>query len=380
MRAGAGPPRWRGWDYEQWPFTMRRPSWWPEGEPFPPRRRFRRGPRPWLRFVGCFVLAVFGVAFLTGGFLGAIFGRWPGPGSVPFHPFFFLPWLVIIVLIVIATAGGVRRMTRPMDSLIDAARRIESGDYSAQVPEWGSPDIRSVARAFNSMSARLKTMDEQRRSFLADVTHELRTPLSVIRGQAEAISDGVYPADAPHLAPILDATATLDRLVEDLRTLVLTDAGSLVLHKEATDVGALVKDTVESFRMQAESRGIALGSDLARDTTTADVDPARIRQVIGNLLSNAIRHTPSGGSVTAAVGDSGDRVVITVSDTGEGIPPELLPHVFERFVKGPNSTGSGLGLAIAHDIVEAHGGTIQVSNQPEHGIAVRIELRSSAAP
>src|SRR5579864_7200242 len=113
------------------------------------------------------------------------------------------------------------------------------------------------------MSARLKTIDEQRRSFLADVTHELRTPLSVIRGQAEAIADGVYPADAPHLAPILDATATLDRLVEDLRTLVLTDAGNLVLHKEPTDIGVLVRDTVESFRSQAESRALSLTTEVA---------------------------------------------------------------------------------------------------------------------
>src|SRR5207237_7008369 len=144
-----------------------------------------------------------------------------------------------------------RRMTRPMNNLIEAARRIESGDYSAQVPEWGSQDIRSVAHAFNSMSARLKSMDEQRRSFMADVTHELRTPLSVIRGQAEAISDGMYPADPEHLAPILDATQTLDRLVEDLRTLVLTDAGNLILHNEPPDLGAQVHYTVEAFRPHA---------------------------------------------------------------------------------------------------------------------------------
>lgn len=359
MSAGAGPPR------------MRRPPWWPEGEPFPPRRRYY-GPRPWLRVVGCFVLAVFGVAFLTGGLMGALFGGWgPGPGGA--HPFFLFPLLVIIALIVVGAAGGVRRMTRPMDNLIDAARRIESGDYSAQVPEWGSTDIRSVARAFNSMSARLKTIDEQRRSFLADVTHELRTPLSVIRGQAEAISDGVYPPDASHLAPILDATETLDRLVEDLRTLVLTDAGNLVLHKEPTDIGGLVKDAVESFRSQATSNGIALAATIADGSPTIDVDPARIRQVIGNLLSNAIRHTPSGGSVNAAVSSSAGRVVVTVSDTGEGIPPELLPHVFERFVKGPRSTGSGLGLAIAHDIVVAHGGKITVTSTPGE-TTFRVEI------
>jgi two-component system, OmpR family, sensor histidine kinase BaeS len=379
VRAGGGPGRWRGWDHDQWPFTMRRPSWWPEGEPFPPQRRVRRGPAPFLRLFGCFVLAVLAVAFLTGGLLGALFGGWgPGPGGPggP-HPFFLFPLLLIIALIVIATAGGVRRMTRPMDNLIEAARRIESGDYSARVPEWGSSDIRSVARAFNSMSARLKTMDEQRRSFLADVTHELRTPLSVIRGQAEAISDGVYPADASHLAPILDATATLDRLVEDLRTLVLTDAGSLVLHKEPTDIGALVKDTVESFGAQAESNGLSLTTDIAENLPAIDVDTARIRQVIGNLLSNAMRHTPSGGSVTVAVSAAADSLAITVTDTGKGIPPDLLPHVFERFVKGDSSAGSGLGLAIAHDIVTAHGGTIELRNGDESGVIARVTLTRS---
>jgi signal transduction histidine kinase len=221
------------------------------------------------------------------------------------------------------------------------------------------------------MSARLKTSDEQRRSFLADVTHELRTPLSVIRGQAEAIADGLYPADAAHLAPILDATATLDRLVEDLRTVVLTDAGNLVLHKEPTDLGALVHDSVESFRAQAETKGVGLNVDSAPDLAQVDIDPARIRQVIGNLVSNSLRHTPAGGSVKVSVAAP---ATITVADTGEGIPPELLPHVFERFAKGPTSTGSGLGLAIAHDIVRAHGGEITLRNATSGGTIATVTL------
>ena len=371
MRVGGGPGRWRGWDRNEWPFTMRRPPWWPEGEPFPPYRwRRRGGPAPFIRFVGCFVLTTLFVALLAGGFIGAMLGRGP---EHAFFPFFLIP-ILLVVLIVIAVGGGVRRMTRPMNNLIDAARRIESGDYSAQVPEWGSADIRSVARAFNSMSARLKTMDEQRRSFMADVTHELRTPLSVIRGQAEAIADGVYPADAAHLAPILDATQTLDRLVEDLRTLVLTDAGNLVLNREATDIGALVHDTAESFQSQSESKGVSLTTDIATDLPTIEVDPARIRQVIGNLLSNAIRYTPSGGSVKVAVTSASNQVTITVTDTGEGISPELLPHVFDRFVKGPNSTGSGLGLAIARDLILAHGGTVEAQNRPGGGAVLMVSL------
>jgi signal transduction histidine kinase len=222
------------------------------------------------------------------------------------------------------------------------------------------------------MSVRLKTIDEQRRNFMADVTHELRTPLSVIRGQAEAIADGVYPADESHLAPILDATQTLDRLVDDLKTLVETDAGNLVLHKEPTDLGLLVRDLVESFRPQAESKGV----NLTTDGGSSDmqplqlVDPARMRQVIGNLLSNAIRHTPAGGSVKAVV----DGSTITVTDTGEGIAPELRAHVFDRFAKGTSSTGSGLGLSIARDIVVAHGGKIEIDSGPSSGTAVKVTL------
>jgi signal transduction histidine kinase len=224
------------------------------------------------------------------------------------------------------------------------------------------------------MSARLKTIDEQRRSFMADVTHELRTPLSVIRGQAEAIADGVYPADAAHLAPILDATQALDRLVEDLRTLVLTDAGNLALNKEPTDLAQLVEDTVGSFRSQAKSAGVSLTTEIADNLPPVQVDPARIRQVISNLLSNAIRHTPSGGSVKVAVTSASAQVTLTVTDAGEGIPPDLLPHVFERFVKGPNSKGSGLGLAIAHDIIVTHGGSIEVQNQPGGGAIVTVKF------
>ena len=288
-------------------------------------------------------------------------------------PVVVLATLFGIVLVAVA-AAGMRRMTRPMDTLIEAAGRIESGDYSAQVPERGSPDLRSVARAFNAMSSRLKASDEQRRSFLADITHELRTPLSVIRGQVEAIADGMYPADAAHLAPILDATQALDRLVEDLRTLVLTDAGSLVLNKEPTDLGALVEDAVESFKPQADSAGIALTSEPPADLPPVDIDPARIRSVIGNLLSNAIRHTPRGGSIKASLSRAGDQVVAAVADTGEGIPPELLPHVFERFVKGAHSIGSGLGLAIAHDIAAAHGGKLEIESEPGAGTRVRLSL------
>jgi two-component system sensor histidine kinase BaeS len=288
--------------------------------------------------------------------------------------------LVAVVTVVLGGARGMRRMTRPMGQLIEAAGRIESGDYSARVAEYGPRELRSVARAFNSMSARLKASDEQRRSFLADVAHELRTPLSVIRGQAEAIADGVYPGDVDHVAPILDATQTLEILVEDLRTLALTDAGSLVLNREAVDPAALVHDALASFKTQAERGGIALSADLADNVPLVDVDPARLRGVLANLLSNSMRHTPAGGSVVVGARPSGDQVVISVTDTGEGIAPDLLPRVFERFVRGPNSTGSGLGLAIAHDVITAHGGKVDIESALGSGTTVRITVPSVPPP
>ena len=353
----------RGWG----PPPGRRPPWWPEGETFPPRRWGRRGPPAFVRRIGCFFVAILATAVLAGTVIGGLVARLGG------WPVAVLA-VVFVALLVAAGTGAARRMTRPMDSLIDAAGRIEAGDYSVQVAESGPRDLRSVARAFNQMSARLKASDEQRRGFLAELAHEFRTPLTVIRGQAEAIADGVYLGDSAHVSPILDATETLDRLVEDLRTLVLTDAGNLVLHKEPTDLGALADDTVESFETQAEAAHVTLTTEVAEHLPPVQLDPARIRSVLGNLLSNAIRHTPAGGSVKVAVAGSWEGVVVTVTDTGEGIPPELLPHVFERFVKSANSPGSGLGLAIAHDIVAAHGGTLEIQSVVSSGTTITLRF------
>ena len=346
----------------------RRPPWWPEGEPFPPPR-WRAGPPHFLRWIGCLFLGLVLAAAVFGAVIGAAFGRFG------FHPFVFIP-VALVLLLAIFASGGMRRVTRPMNSLVDAAQRIENGDYSSHVPVWGSRDLRSVSRAFNSMSARLKSIDDQRRDFLADVTHELRTPLTVIRGQAEAIADGLYPGDAAHLAPILDATQTLERLVEDLRTLVQTDAGNLVLNREPTDAGTLVHDVVESFQSQAESAGVTLSAAATpAEIPALEVDPSRIRQVIGNLLSNAIRHTPRGGRVSVAAASTPEQLTVWVTDTGAGIPVELQAHVFERFVKGPGSTGSGLGLAIARDIVAAHGGTLAIEpSTPGAGTTFKLTL------
>jgi len=188
----------------------------------------------------------------------------------------------------------------------------------------------------------------------------------------------VYPPDSEHVAPILDATRSLEVLVEDLRTLVLTEAGSLVLNREPVEPGALVQEVMASFDAQAEAFGVGLSATIDKGVPTANIDPARMRSALANVVSNAIRHTPDGGSIRVEVKPADKRVVITVSDTGEGIAPELLPRIFERFVRGPGSAGSGLGLAITHDIVTAHGGTIEIESTPGVGTTVRMTLPTAA--
>jgi two-component system sensor histidine kinase BaeS len=332
--------------------------------------------------IGCILLVVLALAALAGGVLTALVGLAFGNSEMSsgLGRLAGVAALVFVVLVAAAGLRGIRRMTRPMDNLIQAARSIEKGDYSASVPESGSPEMRSVARAFNAMSARLKSTDEQRRSFLADVAHELRTPLSIIRGQAEGIADGLYAADAAHLEPILDATRGLEVLVEDLRTLVLTDTGSLVLNREPVDPTVLVHDVLASFKAQGDAAEINLAGDLDYTVPMVDVDPARIRAAIANVVSNAIRHTPPGGSVRVGVKSADGQVTISITDTGAGIAAELLPHVFERFVKAPSSTGSGLGLAIVHDIVTAHGGKVEIESTEGTGTTVRMTVPAAPGP
>jgi signal transduction histidine kinase len=286
---------------------------------------------------------------------------------------------LLVVAVAVATgARGIRRLTRPLAELVRAAGRVEAGDYSVRVGEHGPPELRSVARAFNAMTARLRANEERRRTFLADVTHELRTPLSVIRGQAEAIADGVYPGDLDHLTPIIEAARALEVLTEDLRTLALSESGSLALSREQVDPAALVQEAVAGLHTQAEAAGVTLTAEAVPGVPMAELDPARIRGVIGNLVSNALRHTPPGGSVRVGVRPAGGGIEMTVTDSGGGIPPELLPHVFERFVRAPGSPGSGLGLAIARDLVTAHGGTIGIESRQGSGTTVRLSL--PAAP
>lgn len=300
------------------------------------------------------------------------------------HPIRLFAVAALAVGFVAALFAGraFRRFASPVAELVEAAGRIEEGDYGARVRERGPREVRSLARAFNAMSARLEATDHERRTFVADVSHELRTPLSVIRGQIEAIAEGVYPADEEHLAPIQEATRALEQLVDDLRTLALAESGSLTLAREPVDLAVLANESAAAFRVTADAGEVTLRVEAAPDLPPVSADPARIRGVLGNLLANALRHTPAGGMVTLAVrrseagppGAPGTRVEVAVTDTGSGISAELLPRVFDRFVKGEGSSGSGLGLAIARDIVAAHGGTIEAQSDPGGGTTIRFWL------
>ena len=357
--------------------SRRRPSWWPEGTPFPPRE-FNQRPGDASRMArragccaGCALLVVLAALSALVWLLLSAFGL---VNSSAMARGITTAALGLCVLAAVAIAITLRRVAPPAGGLVRAARRVEAGDYSTRVPSRGPREVRSLARAFNAMSARLEAEESRRQSVLADIAHELRTPLTVIRSQAEAIADGVNPADEAHIAPIVAATRTLEALADDLRTLTLAEAGALHPEREPVDIALLVNETVEAFRTEAATGEVSLQSRLAADLPAVNADPAQLRRVLGNLIANALAHTPPGGMVRVEASGTPDAATLTVRDDGTGIPADLLPRVFDRFAKGPGSTGSGLGLAIVRDLVEAHGGTVVAESTEGLGTAIRVTL------
>jgi signal transduction histidine kinase len=337
------------------------------------RGRGFRGPPGARRGFGC----LFGLVFLvTAGSLIA------GSAAILTH-LGLAPTLIVAGIVVLALRwlGRTLFLTgRSLDRLVEATRRVEAGDYSVRVGTAADAPgrirvVRELNRGFDTMTERLETDERQRRTLLADVSHELRTPLTVVQGNIEAIIDGVYPPDPAHLGLILEETRVLGRLIDDLRTLALSEAGTLSLHPEPTDPEVLVGDVVRSFEPAADAAGIILTAAIDATVPIIEIDPVRIREVLANLVANALRHTPAGGQVTVACEVEGDRWVrLEVRDTGGGIDPALLPHVFDRFVTGDDARGSGLGLAIARQLVVAHGGEITAESMVGAGTTIRVRL------
>jgi len=296
-------------------------------------------------------------------------------------------WLALVpaaVLLIVLAVGGLvitarllRRTAAPVGDLIDAAGRLSDGDYSARVSEGGPREVRSLVHAFNAMAEGLQKSDEQRRRLLADVTHELRTPLTVIQGNLEGMLDGIYPTSREHIESVLEETRTLSRVIDDLRTLSLAESGALQLELESTVVGDLLAEAAVSFSGQASTREIGLDVEAPASLPLVDVDPTRIREVLANLLVNALRYTPAGGQILLRADrleNPPEQVQVAVSDTGSGIPPEDLLHIFDRFYKSSDSRGSGLGLAISKSLVTAHGGDISAASEVGKGTTITFTL------
>jgi two-component system OmpR family sensor kinase/two-component system sensor histidine kinase BaeS len=331
--------------------------------------------RHFMRRIAIAFVAFFLFMFLIGAFAFGIFSRF-GAGEGPrdhFVPFFPLVGIVLLLVGGVAAGRAVRRTAAPIADVMEAADRVAGGDYSARVEPRGTRETRRLGRAFNEMAERLATSEDRRRELLADVAHELRTPLSVIRGNVEGMLDAVYEPDHAHLRPLLEETTVMARLLDDLQTLSTAEAGALRLHREPVDPAVLVEDSVAAFGARADEGGMRITWRADPDIGTVDADPIRLGEVLANLVSNAVRHTPTGGEVTVEARRDDDDVVFEVTDTGPGIAPEDLPHVFDRFVRSADSGGTGLGLAIAKRLVEAHDGRIEARSDAS-GTTVRFVL------
>jgi signal transduction histidine kinase len=295
---------------------------------------------------------------------------------------FIISELGVLVIGVIVALLVARRISRPLMNVSQAAARVSRGDLSARAPisrRRGGDETALLLRNFNSMADSLERLEGERRATSAAIAHELRTPLTILRGRLEAIRDDVITLNNKEISNLLSQTEVLSRLVTDLRTLSLADAGQISLERQTVDVRALVAQVVNSFEARAGDRGMKLEfvSDLAH--CDAPIDSSRIIQVVANLIENAIRYAPEGGFARVSLNTNLNDIIITVRDSGAGIEADQLERVFDRFYRTDASRsrftgGSGLGLAIVRTMVELHGGRITVRNHPEGGAEFEVRL------
>ncbi len=294
--------------------------------------------------------------------------------------------IAAFVAIAIAVALGIIvsiLVTRPMRELAASASRVASGDLSQRVKHRSDDEVGEVSAAFNTMAEQLEMKEKSRKQLLADVAHELRNPLSIVQGNLEAWLDGVIAPTPEQIAPVYDETVLLNRLITDLRELSLAEAGQLKLYPEETDLAGLINSEVAVFQARCQEKDISLYADAAEDLPRVNIDAGRIRQVLHNLLENALRFSVPGGSIgVRAVMGKENGVVVSVSDTGSGIDPDDLAKVFDHFYKADRARqrgygGAGIGLALVRKYVELHGGKIWAESEPGRGSTFSFTLPTS---
>jgi signal transduction histidine kinase len=275
-----------------------------------------------------------------------------------------------------------RTLTRPIRELTKATHAISEGDLSQQVQVRTNDELGELAQAFNKMSAELSRSVNARKQMTADIAHELRTPLSLILGHAEAVHDGVLPPTKENFEIIREEAARLEHLVNDLRTLSLADAGELTINLQVIEPERLIHEVESLYQYETQRKNITLDVDIASPLSTLEVDPGRMTQVLTNILDNAVRHTPEGGRIILSAKQTGGNVELAIQDNGTGLPPQEIERIFERFYRADSSRqrdgtvpgGSGLGLAIAKSIVQAHGGQLSAESEPGKGLRIVISL------
>jgi signal transduction histidine kinase len=289
--------------------------------------------------------------------------------------------VVLVVFVLLIIFNLYTRYGRPLEELFNAINKVEEGNLSVRVVEKNSDMFSDLFKRFNKMVGELERADKQRRNLTADIAHELRTPLHIIQGNLEGIVDGIYQPTPEHINSTLDETRLLTRLVNDLQTLSLAETGQLPLHPARFLLADLIDDLTSSFSSRAASQGIDLRTNLADPDQELTADYDRLDQVLSNLISNALRHTPQGGTISIDTGSASSEersVQIMIRDTGAGIASEDLPFIFDRFWRADRSRSdryhSGLGLAITKQLIHAHGGTIEVQSEAGKGTTFTIDL------